>query len=159
MVLNVEWVFCLPWGMLKLKATSRIGKFLLSFCTGFWKNLLKLLKLMIHLPLPKCAVAGKRFWKIFQHSSFQEKKKHNQSYDHQLTIWKRSTWKRFVLVHDTRSNDSRSNDARFMHNYTFLCMPINRVERGAHPITLRDSKILLSNSNRAWFPSLETIIR
>ena len=55
----------------------------------------------------------------------------------------------FVLIHDTRSNDSRSNDTRFMHKLNLSLHAHKQAEGGIHPMTLKDSKILLSNSDRA----------
>ena len=58
-------------------------------------------------------------------------------------------WVGVVLVHDTQSNVSRSNDARFMHKLYLSLHAHKQTGGGIHPITLKDSKILLSNSNRA----------
>ena len=58
-------------------------------------------------------------------------------------------WKGVVLVHNTQSNNSQSNAARFMHK---LCLSLHahkQIGGGIHPITLKDSKILLSHSNWA----------
>ena len=67
--------------------------------------------------------------------------------------------KQVVLVHDTQSNDSRSNDAWFMHKLYLSLHAHKQTGEGIHPITSKDSKILMSNSNQSWFPSLETKIR
>ena len=58
-------------------------------------------------------------------------------------------FRRVGLVHDTRSNDSQSDDARFMHKLYLSLHAHKQTGGGVHPITLKDSKILLSNSNRA----------
>ena len=58
-------------------------------------------------------------------------------------------WVGVVTVHYTRSNDSRSNDARFMHKLYLSLHAHKQTGEGILPIRLKDSKILLSNSNRA----------
>ena len=58
-------------------------------------------------------------------------------------------WVGNVLLHDTQSNVSRSNNARFMHKLYLSLHAHKQTGGGIHPITLKDSKILLSNSNRA----------
>ena len=59
-----------------------------------------------------------------------------------------------VLVHDTRSSNSLSNDARFLHKLYLSLHAQKQTGGGIHPITLKGLKILLSNSNRALFPSI-----
>ena len=58
-------------------------------------------------------------------------------------------FRRVGLVHDTRSSDSQSNDARFMHKLYLPLHAHKQTGERIHPITLKGSKILLSNSNWA----------
>ena len=58
-------------------------------------------------------------------------------------------WVGVVLVHDTQSNVSRYNDTRFMHKLYLSLHAHKQTGEGILSFTLKDSKILLSNSNRA----------